>query len=180
MKLKIKFFIVFLSGIIICSCDENPVSDTTLYESEKYKVYSDIINSEFTQGLIFIIDSTASGYWIINENPSYLPDTIQTIFPALKPETLAMYKYLNETRTIIENKFNLLIDYEIISTNETIDSLNYVIIDLTNAAFNKLYTQSLVYIGFIERFGGFGRFLYLEKKEDNWEVKGSKYVWSLK
>ncbi|MBU1679546.1 MAG: hypothetical protein KKD86_11965, partial [Bacteroidetes bacterium] len=118
--------------------------------------------------------------WIINENPSYLPDTIQTIFPALKLETLAMYKYLNETRTIIENKFNLLIDYEIISTNETIDSLNYVIIDLTNAAFNKLYTQSLVYIGFIERFGGFGRFLYLEKKEDNWEVKGSKYVWSLK
>ena len=67
MKLRIKYFIVISLGIILSACEENPISDITLYESEKYKVFSDIINSEFSEGLIYIIDSTASGIWIQNK-----------------------------------------------------------------------------------------------------------------
>ena len=96
MKLKAKFFIVILSVIISFNCNKSFDSISSyddLYEVEKYKVYSAIIDAEinpdlifilnttasrfwkqaeFNQALIFILDTTASGFWIQNENPSYL------------------------------------------------------------------------------------------------------------
>jgi hypothetical protein len=180
MKLKIKCFVIFLSGLFLYSCDENPVSNTSKYENEKYNVYSTIINSKYTQGSIFIYDTTASGYWFTYREPSYLPEAIPIIIPALKPETIEIYKNINQTRTALENKFNLLIDYELISPGEAINSSNFIIIDFTNVAFDKQYTQSLVFLGTITRTGGIGSFIYLEKYENNWEIKGSMNPWPIR
>jgi len=159
--------------------------DADLYEVEKYKVYSEIINSEFNGGLIFILDTTASGYWIRNKNPSYIPDTIQSIFPSLKFETIEEYITLNQTSTRIEDKFNLSVDYSLISLQTIIDpsdslALLSSIIDFTNVAFDQFYMQAFVYVGIIEPHGGFGRFLYLEKDSDIWIIKNVKYMWALK
>ena len=182
MKTNIYLFIIISWAIIFSSCtkNENPVlSDTDLYEIEKYQVYSTIIDSEFNQGLIFILDTTASGIWIQNENPSYLPDTIQSIFPSLKFETIEEYKSLNKDRTFVEDKFNVSINYNMISPNEKIDSSNHLIprIDFTNVAFDKIYKQSLVYFAVMQR-GGFGQFLFLEKEGEYWIIKKIKYVWA--
>ena len=193
MKIKIKIFVIISFALIFLACGNTVNSIQTeaeLYEVEKYKVYSDIINSdnnvytktihsEFNDGL-FILNVTASGFPAKYESPSYLPDDIQTIFPSLKSETVERYKSLNQTRTYLEDKFNLSIDYSMISPYD-INSGFYALgtlIDLTNVAFDELYTQSLVYYGRIHPMGGNGRFLYLEKEEDNWIVKDEIWRWA--
>ena len=183
MKLSIEFYFLISFLLLFSACEENPfLPENALYETEKYKVYSAIINSEFNDGFVFILDSTATGRWIRSKNPSYLPDTIQSIFTSLKSETIENYKSLNKTRTFIEDKFNVSINYEMISPGEKIDSSQYIvaIFDFTNVGFDKSYKQSLVYFGIIESRGGYGRFLFLEKDSENWIIKKSKYVWAFK
>ena len=114
-KLHCIFFILSFSTLTLtCSKTDNPISsDNDIYEIEKYKAYSDIINSEFN-GSIYILDSTASGYWIDNHKPVYLPDSIHSLFPNLQLETIENYKLLNQTRTKVKDKFNISFDYSLI------------------------------------------------------------------
>jgi hypothetical protein len=193
MKIKVKLFIVISLVLIFLACGNSVNSvqaEAELYEVEKYKVYSDIINSdnnvyaktihsEFNDGL-FILNVTASGLVARDESPSYLPDDIQSVFPSLKSETVERYKSLNRTRTYLEDKFNLSIDYKMISPyyiNSGFYGLG-ILIDLTNVAFDEFYTQSLVYYGRIHPMGGNGRFFYLEKEENNWIVKDEIWRWA--
>lgn len=185
-KLNSLFFVLSLAMVTLtCSKSDNPIlSDSDPYEIEKYKAYSDIINSEFI-GEIYILDSTASGYWIQNYESSYLPDTIQSFFPNLKLVTIENYILLNQTRTKLKDKFDLFVEYSFISHDYDIDfsdpsESNSNIVDLTNIAFDELYSQAILYFGYRQAHGGSGRFLFLEKDENIWTVKNVKYMWALR
>ena len=108
--------------------------------------------------------------------------TIASIFPSLKLETIENYQSFNATRTFIEDKFNLSIDYQMISPSKIFDSSQHLfpVIDFTNVAFDRLYRQSLVYFSIRYSLGGYGRFLYLEKDGENWIIKKVSYIWSLR
>jgi hypothetical protein len=182
---KLKFILFVLSFSIItltCSKNDNPISsDDDIYEIEKYRAYSDIINSEFNEK-ICILDTTASGYWIQNYEPSFLPDSIQSFFLDLELETIESYALLNQTRTKVIDKFNISLEYSLISYNSNFDfsDPSIQIIDLTNIAFNELYSQAILYFGCMQVHGGYGRFLFLEKVENTWTIKNVKYMWALK
>ena len=182
-KLHCIFFILSFSTLTLtCSKTDNPISsDNDIYEIEKYKAYSDIINSEFN-GSIYILDSTASGYWIDNHKPVYLPDSIHSLFPNLQLETIENYKLLNQTRTKVKDKFNISFDYSLIShdSNSNFSDPAIEIIDLTSIAFDELYSQAILYLGYMQAHGGYGRFLFLEKVKNTWTIKNVKYMWALK
>ena len=182
---KLNYIFLILSFSIVtlsCSKSDNPVSsDNDIYEIEKYKAYSDIINSEFNWK-ICILDSTASGYWINNHKPSFLPDSIQSLFPNLKLETIENYDSLNQTRSKVKDKFNISLEYSLISYDSNFEFSDPALqlIDLTNIAFNELYSQAILYFGCMQVHGGYGRFLFLEKVENTWTIKNVKYMWALK
>jgi len=181
---KLKYIFLGLSFLIItltCSKSDNPISSNDdKYEIEKYKAYSDIINSDFN-GYLYIIDSTASGYWIQNYDPSFLPDSLQELFPNLKLETIENYELLNQIRTKVKDKFNISLEYSLITHNTNFDFPDPALqlIDLTNIAFDELYSQAVLYFGYMQVHGGYGRFLFLEKVENTWTIKNIKYTWAL-
>jgi len=196
------FLLVLIISLILLSCIQNEIPltlltpadtsifeiDSTLYEIEKYIVYEKILG--ITTYQFIILDSTASDWWI-EDYPDYLPERINSI-QQLKPETVQIYMEFNLKRYQIEPNFSDSLNYQLISPSRfdsimtngwwpyfyTLYPNTHEVYNFTNPGFDRKFSQCIVYMGYLVygRAGG-GKFMYLEKENNNWLIKYEIMVW---
>lgn len=168
------------------ACDY--VSNQELNENEEYAVYSEILSGErYNSDIIVINDFTSQGLIADAEN-------LNSKIPGLTQDTINDYQAKKVESRKLENSFTVSGKVVFLSEEEEtqlfrngLDGWNKFykkypeangIITFSRVGFNKERTQALVYVGIgCGGLCGDGSFMFLEKINGKWSIRGNKNLW---
>jgi hypothetical protein len=182
------------SGI---KADPLPIS-----EQETYAVYSTVLKDMFIFDKIKLALIEKNTYAISKfEHYEVTPDSFWAWTPEIKTETFTNFKDSNFKVYMLENHFNLKIQYKVLSDQEydklqklqkeferpqssqigynpLLDrSLSTQLVTFSNIGFDRDFTQCIVFVHYDH--GKIGNYVFLEKENGQWQIKKRAMTWPI-